>query len=85
MAAGGGGGGGGGSSGGGSSGFGEFGTVGGGGRPSGSAGGGSGGGGGYESQAGQLAAMGFDKSKALEILSIVNGNMELAIEMLSSG
>ena len=28
--------------------------------------------------------MGFDKERALEILQIVNGNMELALDMLSS-
>lgn len=64
-----------------SSGLREFGTVGGGGAPGGGAVEGRGG---YDSEAGQLASMGFDKKKALEILTIVNGNMELAIEMLSS-
>jgi hypothetical protein len=32
----------------------------------------------------QLAQMGFDKARALEILDIVDGNVELALDMLSS-
>ena len=65
-----------------SSSFGEFGTAGGAARPGMGA---QSGGGNYESEATQLASMGFDKKKAKDILSIVNGNMELAIEMLSTG
>lgn len=38
----------------------------------------------YNEQAEQLTQMGFDKERALEILQIVNGNMELALDMLSS-
>lgn len=41
-------------------------------------------GGNYAEQAEQLSMMGFDKDRALEILQIVNGNMELALDMLSS-
>jgi len=44
----------------------------------------AGGGGDFSDQAEQLSQMGFDKKKALEILQIVNGNMELALDMLSS-
>jgi hypothetical protein len=62
---------------GGSSGFGEFGTGTGPVRPPTA-------GGNYAEQAEQLSLMGFDKQKALEILQIVNGNMELALDMLSS-
>jgi hypothetical protein len=32
----------------------------------------------------QLAQMGFDKARALEILDIVDGNVDLALDMLSS-
>lgn len=38
----------------------------------------------YQNEADQLAGMGFDKQRALEILGIVQGNIELAIEMLAS-
>jgi hypothetical protein len=62
---------------GGSSGFGEFGAGTGPVRPPTA-------GGSYAEQAEQLSLMGFDKQKALEILQIVNGNMELALDMLSS-
>eukprot|EP00290_Baffinella_frigidus_P017776 CAMPEP_0180207836 /NCGR_PEP_ID=MMETSP0987-20121128/10392_1 /TAXON_ID=697907 /ORGANISM="non described non described, Strain CCMP2293" /LENGTH=71 /DNA_ID=CAMNT_0022163889 /DNA_START=30 /DNA_END=245 /DNA_ORIENTATION=+ len=69
-----------------SDGFAEFGT-GGHVRPStrgGAAGSGdSGGTGRWMEQADQLAAMGFDKQRALEILDIVNGNLETAMDMLS--
>ncbi|EKX52773.1 NPL4-like protein, forms a complex with UFD1 and CDC48 [Guillardia theta CCMP2712] len=37
----------------------------------------------YEEQADQLEMMGFDRNRALEILNIVHGNIETAIEMLS--
>jgi hypothetical protein len=37
----------------------------------------------YNEQAEQLSQMGFDKQRALEILDIVNGNMEVALDMLS--
>jgi len=60
-------------------GFGEFGAGTGPVRPSSSAGSGN-----YTDQAEQLSQMGFDKQRALEILQIVNGNMELALDMLSS-
>ena len=43
----------------------------------------TGSGGSFQSQAEQLAHMGFDLARALEILDIVHGNMDLAIEMLS--
>lgn len=61
----------------GSSGFGEFGAGSGPVRPPTA-------GGNYTEQAEQLSMMGFDKERALEILQIVNGNMELALDMLSS-
>ena len=60
-------------------GFGEFGAGAGPARPS-TAGGGAN----YDDQAEQLAQMGFDKERAREILQIVNGSMELALDMLSS-
>ena len=60
-------------------GFGEFGAGAGPARPS-TAGGGVN----YDDQAEQLAQMGFDKERAREILQIVNGSMELALDMLSS-
>ena len=60
-------------------GFGEFGAGTGPVRPSSSAGGGN-----YTEQAEQLSQMGFDKQRALEILQIVNGNVEMALDMLSS-
>lgn len=62
---------------GGGSGFGEFGAGTGPVRPPTAAGN-------YNDQAEQLSQMGFDKQRALEILQIVNGNMELALDMLSS-
>ena len=39
---------------------------------------------GYHAEAEQMVMMGFDRTKALEFLEIAHGNMELAIEMLSS-
>ncbi len=39
---------------------------------------------GFQNEADQMAQMGFDRAKALEILEIAHGNMELAIEMMSS-
>ena len=65
------------SGGGGGSSFGEFGASTGPVRPPTAAGN-------YNEQAEQLTQMGFDKERALEILQIVNGNMELALDMLSS-
>ena len=38
----------------------------------------------HSEEAEQLAQMGFDKARALEILDIVDGNVELALDMLSS-
>jgi hypothetical protein len=38
----------------------------------------------YQKEADQMVMMGFDRAKALEILEIAHGNMELAIEMLSA-
>ena len=38
----------------------------------------------HAEKAEQLAQMGFDKTRALEILDIVDGNVELALDMLSS-
>jgi hypothetical protein len=63
-------------------GFGEFGTGSGSGRPPAAAGGG--GRSNHAEKAEQLAQMGFDKTRALEILDIVDGNVELALDMLSS-
>ncbi len=63
-------------------GFGEFGTGSGSVRPPAAAGGG--GRSNHAEKAEQLAQMGFDKTRALEILDIVDGNVELALDMLSS-
>jgi hypothetical protein len=37
----------------------------------------------HSKKAEQLAQMGFDKARALEILDIVDGNLESAVDMLS--
>ena len=37
----------------------------------------------HSEKAEQLAQMGFDKARALEILDIVDGNVDLALDMLS--
>jgi hypothetical protein len=38
----------------------------------------------HSEKAEQLAQMGFDKARALEILDIVDGSVELALDVLSS-
>ena len=38
----------------------------------------------HSEKAEQLAQMGFDKARALEILDIVDGSVDLALDMLSS-